>query len=474
LVFCLALLAGGTPANAETRIALVIGNSEYTGPSTPRLRNPINDARIIAEALRKTGFDSVVLKENATKVGMRAAVRDFSQRAASADVSVVYYAGHGVEVSGVNYLIPIDAQIGHGTDLPFETISLNDLENTVRPRRLSLVIIDACRENPFEIQMATGQTRSVSRGLAPPPETSGDTLVVYSARSGTVATDGAGANSPFALAMARRIQSPGLEIGLLLRQVRDDVLASTQNTQQPFTYGSLGGEAFYFLPPATNEAAAEPVDAKSEAPRPSLEVELWQNALADNVAGAYQGYLSTFPAGPHAEEARSRLHALQLSLATNAPRTSGSAPATADGSALSARSTRILAALRPYNRSRIHVYPDIPAPILEKAQAWIGKRCGSQILAVFDQSILANGSGDETVFCDNEIFARNKGIVEVQYRYGYVELSRFRPQLQGEFQVRYGQMVLNANFFPNLGSESRLFALLVNEVLAAAAGNSRH
>lgn len=465
------VLAAAGAAASESRVALVIANAAYQHGG--RLRNPPNDAAAVAQALRRVGF-TVVSKNDLDRDQLEAALKTFSRDAAAADIALVYYAGHGMEKAGANYLIPTDAVLAADSDVDFETVPLDLVMRSVEgARRLKVVILDACRNNPFRDTMRRSDgTRSIGRGLAPPPDPEeGDMLVAFAAEAGATAEDGKSANSPFALALSHHLLDAGVDIRIMFGKVRDDVRAATNRQQDPAIYESLSGDEFDLAPLAAR------VSETPGAAAPNLEADLWRNALSDNAAGAYQGYLSTFPNGPHADEARTRLSALgavpagkpapaQLAVA-NASRPVG-------GPALSARSARVVAALRPYNRSRIHVYPDIPAPILETAQAWVGKRCGAQILAVFDQSILGNGAGDETVFCENEIFARKKGLVELQFRYGYAELAKFRPVLQGQFAVRYGQMVLNANFFPSLGNDSALFALLVNGVVAAAMANGGH
>jgi uncharacterized caspase-like protein len=173
-------------------------------------------------------------------------------------VALFYYAGHGIEAGGQNYLIPTDAKLQRDRDLDIEATRLETVLQVVSSARMRLIILDACRNNPFEASMQRSiRTRAVSRGLAE-IEPEGETLVVYAAKAGSTAADGDGANSPFATALATRLPQPGLEIGLLFRSVRDDVLAATGRTQEPFTYGSLSGQAFYF------RAAGE--DANTTAP----------------------------------------------------------------------------------------------------------------------------------------------------------------------------------------------------------------
>jgi uncharacterized caspase-like protein len=176
---------------------------------------------------------------------MRRALRDFSDAAHDADVAVVFYAGHGMEVSGINYLIPTDAVLERDIDVQDEAVTLDRVSQILEPaKRLRLVILDACRDNPFVRSMRrTVATRAVRSGYAEIDEKSlpPNTLVAYAQRAGATAEDGTGTNSPFTTALIKHLPTPGLDIELALRRVRDDVLKMTRNRQEPFRYGSLGG-----------------------------------------------------------------------------------------------------------------------------------------------------------------------------------------------------------------------------------------
>ena len=166
---------------------------------------------------------------------------------------MVYYAGHGIEVGGTNYLVPVDARLRKDTDAEFEAVPLTQVLTAVRgARKLRLVILDACRDNPFAAQMRrTVAVRAVTRGLAR-VEPTGATLVAYAAKEGEVALDGEGQGSPFVLSLVKRLDEPGLEINKLFRLVRNDVLIATGGKQEPFVYGSLPPDDFYFRPPQAN------------------------------------------------------------------------------------------------------------------------------------------------------------------------------------------------------------------------------
>ena len=246
-----ALIAEGkaTPkavASAERRVALVIGNSAYQ--HVPTLRNPANDAKSVAAALRSLGFIEVRELYDASLSDLGRTLKDFGDLAAGADWAIIYYAGHGIEMSGTNYLIPTDAKLEQQTHVEDEALPLSRLLSKVTPAsKMQLVILDACRNNPFiaKMRMTGRAVRSLKQGLASIEPESG-VLVAYAARDGTTALDGDSAHSPYAEALVRRMLEPGLEIGLLFRKVRDDVYAKTARQQEPYTYGSLPAQPFYF------------------------------------------------------------------------------------------------------------------------------------------------------------------------------------------------------------------------------------
>jgi formylglycine-generating enzyme required for sulfatase activity len=233
-------LSGLVPAEAR-RVALVIGSAEYRiGP----LANPVNDAEAVAAAFKtQLGFDKVLLRRNLAFDGFRAALIELAQEVAGAEVAAVYFAGHGTEVAGKNYLIPVDARLARSGDLGLEAISLElVLEQLAGASRLKLVILDACRNNLFPL---AGGRRAVPRGLGR-IEPEDNTLVVYAAKDGTTADDGAGQrHSPFTQALLKHLATPGLEVRLVFGRVRDDVVAATSPVQTPHVYGTLGGAEVY-------------------------------------------------------------------------------------------------------------------------------------------------------------------------------------------------------------------------------------
>jgi hypothetical protein len=234
---------------AERRVALVIGNSGYTSSLVTPLPNPRRDADLVAGALRQAGFQTVLLKSDLGRDAMRDALRTFRSAADNADWGVIYYAGHGLQIGKTNFLVPIDARLRDERDVPGETIASGELATAVAGAKgLRLIILDACRVNPFAAQMARlNPGRAILRGLSPPPESDSGMLIVYSAKDGEVAEDGNDVNSPFAKALVAQFKVPGHEVRRMFDYVREDVMAATGRRQQPYTYGSLPGSKDFFF-----------------------------------------------------------------------------------------------------------------------------------------------------------------------------------------------------------------------------------
>ncbi|WP_198024775.1 caspase family protein [Bradyrhizobium sp. Cp5.3] len=255
------LLPTGAAAEGK-RVALVIGNGAYR--NVPTLLNPPNDAGDIAAALKRLGF-SVSLITNASFDEMRRGLIAFGREAAGADMATVYFAGHGMEINGENWLIPIDTELKRDTDAANEAISLQSVMLQVsNTASLGLVILDACRNNPFAVKMNRSlATRAAPSGGLGRIEPVGNVLVAYAARDGTTALDGDARNSPFAAALLHNIETPGVEVTFMFRNVRDDVMEATRNEQQPFVYGSLSRKAIYLAGrPSGGAEGAEPVTAR--------------------------------------------------------------------------------------------------------------------------------------------------------------------------------------------------------------------
>jgi uncharacterized caspase-like protein len=255
------------PAAAEKRVALVIGNSAYLNAGT--LSNPVNDASDTARVLKAFGFN-VILGLDLTKPAFEEKVRKFSHALANADTAILFYAGHGLQVAGRNYLLPVDAKLGSERDLDFEAISLDFVLKQMeveREGKINVVFLDACRDNPLSKNLARSMgTRSVAvgKGLAE-VHTGVGTFIAYSTQPGNVALDGESRNSPFTEAFTKRVQEPGHNLTSIMIDVRKDVLAATGGKQVPWDHSALTSD-FYFQPgtarspePAgTKVAAAEP------------------------------------------------------------------------------------------------------------------------------------------------------------------------------------------------------------------------
>ncbi len=273
LAIALILCAIATPSLAGGRVALVIGNGAYQ--AAPQLENPANDAADVAKALRAIGFD-VIEKGDATREDMAGAVRDFAQKIGTADTALFYYGGHGLQMNGENYLLPVDAKIETQADVRFNTIDLSDIQQEMDGGgRANIIILDACRNNPFVDKLAKTGRGGGERGLGRIEASGVGALVVFSTQPNNVALDGAGRNSPFAAALVKYVAVPGLEVRQMLSKVRGDVLAATSQKQVPWDNSSLTGDVFLAgasqqtADAAAPAAAAPAVVAQAPAPQPS-------------------------------------------------------------------------------------------------------------------------------------------------------------------------------------------------------------
>ncbi len=293
-------LGTGSALAAEKRVALVMGNSAYK--NVGRLANPANDAALVGDMFRKAGFDSVDIKLDLDVAGMRKALRDFGGKAREADVAVVYYAGHGIELDGTNYLIPTDATLETDSDVLDETLPLDRALFAVEAaKQLRLVILDACRDNPFAKTMKrTIAARAIGRGLAKVEPTSPNTMIAFAAKAGSTASDGDAKNSPFATALVERLPMPGLDLRKAFGFVRDDVLKTTGYKQEPYVYGSLGGDDVPLV--AAKPAVAGPQANPQDAVRRDYEL-----ALQLGTRDGWSAFLDSFPSGFYSELAKGQL-----------------------------------------------------------------------------------------------------------------------------------------------------------------------
>ena len=290
-------------ALAGTRVALVIGNSAYQNVAA--LANPVNDAAAIAEMFKKAGFEVVVSRRNLKAQEMRRTLREFTDQAHSADIAVIYFAGHGLEVDGSNYVVPVDAVLERDADVEDEAVSLNRILLAAEPAsKLRLIILDACRDNPFAKRMKrTLATRAVSRGLVGVEANRPNTFIAFAAKEGSTAADGDGEHSPFTTALLKHLTQPGVDIRKAFGYVRDDVMSATGGRQEPYTTNSLGG----------NDVALVPLPEPAPAPVPKSSADIRLDyELAERVGTleAWNSFIEAHPAGFYSDLAKSQRNKL--------------------------------------------------------------------------------------------------------------------------------------------------------------------
>lgn len=283
------------PANTkDQRVALVIGNSAY---KEAPLANPVNDARAIARALADTGFQ-VTIKENSDQKTMLAALREFGEKLRNGGTGLFYYAGHGMQIKGRNYLIPVSASIEHEDEVAYAAVDAQAVLDKMESagNGANIMILDACRNNPF-----VRSTRSGQVGLAQMDAPVG-TLVAYATSPGAVASDGAGRNGLYTQHLLNAMRQPGNKLEDVFKQVRAGVRKDSQGKQIPWESTSLEGDFYFSAPPA----ALTPTD-----PRETIESALWDAVKGSSVAVELQAYLARYPQGRYAKEAQAQLTRLQ-------------------------------------------------------------------------------------------------------------------------------------------------------------------
>jgi uncharacterized caspase-like protein len=302
VLVCALVSLQADPVHAERKVALVIGNSLYGHHAA--LPNVPNDAAAMAALLKGAGFASVVIRPNLSIAGLRGALRDFAGEVATADVAVLFYAGHGIEVGGTNYLIPVDARLATDYDVKDETVELDRVLEAMAPaKRLRLVLLDACRENPFVKGMKrTVAGRDVGRGLSRFEPPVGNTLIAFATKPNAIALDGKGPNSPFTAALVKHLGTPGHDVRLALGDVRDDVLASTGGKQEPYLAGSLGSGIFAIVGSAL---ATLPQGQLSDAER------AWALAKNTNSIAVLEAFVRRFGDTYYGDLAKMRLEELK-------------------------------------------------------------------------------------------------------------------------------------------------------------------
>jgi Caspase domain len=273
-------------ALAEKRVALIVGNSQYTR-ITPKLVNPVNDSHDLAQALAGIGFD-VILRTDVGKGEFGQALIEFSRKARNADTALFYYAGHGLQRDGKNYFLPTDIEVQDEFDFNYRAISQDDVLYAVgQAKTVKIVILDACRDNPLAKQFIAsrgwgGDTHGLAR-----IDSAEETIIAYATAPGHVANDGEGRNSPFAAALIRRIKEPGLEITTMFRRVTNDVYDQTSGKQRPEITSSLRTD--YVLNPTESDSVA------------------WSRVRESTNPADFKEFIQKFPASPFAREAQFRI-----------------------------------------------------------------------------------------------------------------------------------------------------------------------
>jgi Caspase domain len=313
LLVCCALLGFMAPlayANTEPRLALLIGNAAYK--ASP-LANPVNDVRLMEGALKEAGF-TVIKAENASIRDMRRLVRDFGDKLkASGGVGLFYFAGHGVQVRGENFLVSTDSDIRNEDEVADEALNASVILEKMQTagNRMNLIILDACRNNPFAVK-----SRSASSGLATMSAPSGS-LVAYSTAPGSVASDGSGKNGLYTEHLAKVLRQPGLPVEEVFKQVRAAVRKDSNNQQTPWENTALEGQFYFKLAvqlaapaPSAAPAAAATTGGQSAPDPAALELAFWDSVKNSQRPGELQAYIERFPNGTFAMLAKSRLQEL--------------------------------------------------------------------------------------------------------------------------------------------------------------------
>lgn len=279
------------PCAAEQRVALVIGNGAYR--SVPELRNSRNDADDISEQLKRLGF-SVIDGRDLDRSAMQVALGRFAQRLKGADAGLVYYSGHGLQINGQNFLVPVDLKLDDGAFTPFEMVRLDDVVEALGyTDGVRLLVLDACRDNPFANSLAQNKGSrgaSMTRGLAKIERSQG-MLIAYSTQPNAVAADGTGRNSPFTAALVREMQVPGLEVATVFRRVAVNVYRETGGAQTPELSVSLLQD--FYLNPQESDVGA------------------WQKLGPSASAAGLKAFISRFPTSVMVDAARARLDAIE-------------------------------------------------------------------------------------------------------------------------------------------------------------------
>ena len=347
--------AANSPDKSGDRLALIIGNGAYkSGP----LKNPTNDALDMTELLRRFGF-KVIHRQNIGAREMERSIREFKKQLKEAKVGLFYFSGHGMSVGGRNFLIPIDAEIYDETDVKYESVDAGRVLDAMRMAgtELNLVILDACRDNPFAKSFRTAQ-----QGLARMDAPTG-TIIAYATSPGSIAADGEGRNGVYTGSLLRHLPKPDLKIEDVLKQVRKDVIAVTNSKQIPWESTSLTGDFFlaHSLSSPLESVAQAPVAGPSSSAKTvgannrELEALFWESVKDSTDPDMLQSYLNQFPQGLFAPLAKIKIAKLQ----------SASGPDTKPASKPAAQPTPQKAEPKPLERTAtLNVNADTPGALV--------------------------------------------------------------------------------------------------------------
>ena len=402
-------------AASESRIALVIGNGAYK--DSP-LANPANDARDVAVALEGLGFQ-VILRENISQRGMKQAIREFGDRIKNGGVGLFYFAGHGVQVKGRNYLVPVGSEIQREDEVEDESVDVNLILEKMEAagNRLNIVVLDACRNNPFQRSF-----RSASRGLAPLDAAKG-TLVAFATGPGSVAADGNGRNGVYTRHLLASLKHPESDIEKVFRRVRAAVLEETKGQQVPWETSSLTGD-FLFNPTQTRANTPTTTHAAPDTPL-AIEIAYWQSIQESKDISNLESYLKRYPMGQFAEIATNRITEIAKGLVTTQLQ---NAAATSVGTAK----------VYFFRRSRF-VHYGLNYEILHKGKS-IGELSNGNYfvttLPAGDQTIVANAMGVGDVSRAYEFEAGKTHFIEVTTSFGNAGTMRMISNQEGELAVK--------------------------------------
>jgi hypothetical protein len=325
------LVVAPPPAGAQQKVALVVGNGAYRN-ATP-LANPPNDAADVAAALRRIGF-TVIEGRDLDKHALEDKIRAFSRALDGASTALFFYAGHGLQVAGKNYLVPVDAKLERPGDLSFETIDVGQVLGQMEAdTRVNLVFLDACRDNPLARTLARSlgaRSASVGAGLASIQSAVG-TMIAYATQPDNVALDGEGRNSPFTTALLKHLPTPGLDVAVLMRRIRSDVVASTRSRQVPWDHSSLIGDVVLVpgtgpgpnagpgtVPPPTVTPPITPPPATSDRGQ-DAEIAYWNSVKDTGDVAQLRSYIAAFPNGTFVALANLRIREIESRSGTRPP-----------------------------------------------------------------------------------------------------------------------------------------------------------